>query len=61
MSPMDYLQKGKTVDSVYTVCIRYFMQEKDVFRVIPGVFSIPLTNRGIFGVGIFTELGRLNA
>ena len=38
-------------------CIRYFMQGKDVFRVIPGVFGITLENRGIFRVGIFTVLG----
>ena len=36
----------------------YFMQGKDVFRVIPGVFGITLANRRIFGIGIFTVLGR---
>ena len=34
------------------------MQGKDVSRVIPGVFGITLVNRRIFGVGIFTVLGR---
>ena len=43
-------------------CIRYFMQMKDVFRVIPGVFGIiTLANRKIFGVGTFTVLGRKNS
>ena len=39
-------------------CMRYFMQLKDVFRDIPGVFGITWANWGIFGVEIFTVLGR---
>ena len=57
---VNYVTQSQALPYSALSCIRYFMQGKDIFRVILGMFGITLANRGIFGVGIFTVNRRKN-